>query len=113
MSKSFVTLGIINKKLLLPLFLALSQIIYIIFNKYYPVPFDNLVIQVLSMALAEMSIKLFPLILKIKDSNVSKEKEQTTKKQKIKHYAILIGLYLLNASMITGASFYDYYINNT
>ena len=58
MSKSFILCGTLNKRLLLPFLLALTEIIYIIFNKLYPLPVDNLVIQVLSMSLAEMSIKL-------------------------------------------------------
>ena len=36
MVKKFITLGEINKKHLLPLFLAIYQIINKFFNKYYP-----------------------------------------------------------------------------
>ena len=111
MSKSFILCGTLNKRLLLPFLLALTEIIYIIFNRLYPLPVDNLVIQVLSMALAEMSIKLLPLILKIGIKEDLDEKVQVDKRQKIKLYVTLSALYLLNTAVIAGASFYDFHIN--
>ena len=113
MSKSFITCGTCNKKLLLPFLLALSEIIYIVFNAAYPVNSENLVLQVLSIALAEMSIKLLPFILKIGDKDALGEKEQVDRKQKIKHYAILTAIYLLNTGAIAAASLYDYNIHGT
>ena len=64
MTKCFITFGSINKRLLLPFFLAVLEISYIIFNKYYEAR-DNLVFQTLAMAFGEMSVKLLPCLLKI------------------------------------------------
>ena len=69
MSKCFIKLGIINKKILLAFFLAACEIGYIIFNKYYPVKEVNIVLHTYSMALGEMSIKLLPYILQIRNKN--------------------------------------------
>ena len=80
MSKSFIKFGSINKKLLLPFLLAASNIAYIIFNKYYPVKEVNLILHVYSMAFGEMSIKLFPYILKISDKDIVKRNKQLTTK---------------------------------
>ena len=110
MSKSFILCGTFNKKLLLPFLLALSEIIYIIFNRKYPVPVDDLIIQKLCMALAEMSIKLLPLILKIEVKEDLDEKEQVDKRQKIKHYVILSVLYLLISGVNAGVGYYDFLI---
>ena len=108
MSKSFIICGTFNKRLLLPFLLALSEVIYIIFNSVYPVDSQNLVLLLLSIALAEMSIKLLPLILKIGDKDALGEKEQVDKKQKIKHYAILSALYLLHIGVIVAVSYFDF-----
>ena len=107
MSKSFIALGTINKKLLLPFFLAGFQISYIIFNKYYPVSVDNFVIQRISIALGEMSVKFLPCILKIDNKEELKEKEYVSTKRKIIHYIILSGIYLVNSVMTTLAKIYD------
>ena len=100
MPKSFIVLGTINKKLLLPFFLAVFQISYIIFNKYYPVSVDNIVIQMISIALGEMSVKFLPCILKIGNKDELKEKEYVNIKRKIIHYIILSGIYLVNKVII-------------
>ncbi len=67
MSKSIIIFGGINKKLLLPFFLSLAQIILVIINENYPEKENNLVLQMYMLALGEMSIKLLPLVLKISD----------------------------------------------
>ena len=110
MSKSFIVLGTVNKKLFLPFFLAVFQISYIIFNKYYPVSVDNIVIQMISIALGEMSVKFLPCILKIGNKDKLKEKEYVSIKRKIIHYIILSGIYLVNKAITTLAKFYDLYI---
>ena len=58
MSKSIIIFGGINKKLLLPFFLSLAQIILVIINENYPEKENNLVLQMYMLALGEMSIKL-------------------------------------------------------
>ena len=62
------------------------------------------------MALAEMSIKLLPCILRINSKGEVKEKEEIIKQKKCKHYTILTALYLVNTGIITGSLIFDYYI---
>ena len=83
MSKSIIIFGAINKKLLLPFFLAATEIIYLVFNKYYPVHAENLILQIYGLSLAEMSIKFLPCILKITDKEELKQKEETIKKKDV------------------------------
>ena len=63
------------------------------------------------MTLAEMSIKILPYILKIKDAEESKQKEQLIKKRKCLHYTILTLLFIINLGVISGAELYDYFVN--
>ena len=107
MSKSFIKFGSINKKLLLPFLLAASNIAYIIFNKYYPVKEVNLILHVYSMAFGEMSIKLFPYILKISDKDVVKRNKQLTTKRKCLHYTILSLLYVFTLGINGGADAHE------
>ena len=109
-SCNVIIFGSVNKKFLLPFFLAVSEIIYIIFNKYYPVQEDNMILLISSMALAEMSIKLIPFVLKIHSKEEKKEKEQLITKKKFIHYTILTSLYLVNTIIIAGAEVFDFYI---
>ena len=88
MSKSIIIFGVINKKLLLPFFLAATEIIYLVFNKYYPVHAENLILQIYGLSLAEMSIKFLPCILKITDKEELKQKEETIKKKMCTLYYI-------------------------
>ena len=108
MTECFISLGAINKRLLLPFFLAVLEISYIIFNNYYKAK-DNLVLQTLSMAFGEMSVKLLPCLLKI-NKDEFQGKDQLTKRQKIKHYAILMVLYLVNTGMIAAGTAYNFHV---
>ena len=108
MTKCFITFGSINKRLLLPFFLAVLEISYIIFNKYYEAK-DNLVFQTLAMAFGEMSVKLLPCVLKI-NKDEFQGKEQVTKRQRIKHYVILSVLYLVNTGMIAAGTAYNFHV---
>ena len=108
MTGCFISLGAINKRLLLPFFLAVLEISYIIFNNYYKAK-DNLVLQTLSMAFGEMSVKLLPCLLKI-NKDEFQGKDQLTKRQKIKHYAILMVLYLVNTGMIAAGTAYNFHV---
>ena len=108
MKECFISLGAINKRLLLPFFLAVLEISYIIFNNYYKAK-DNLVLQTLSMAFGEMSVKLLPCLLKI-NKDEFQGKDKLTKRQKIKHYAILMVLYLVNTGMIAAGTAYNFHV---
>ena len=112
MSKSIIIFGVINKKLLLPFFLAATEIIYLVFNKYYPVHAENLILQIYGLSLAEMSIKFLPCILKITDKEELKQKEETIKKKRCVHYTILTALYLISTGISSGADLFEYYLND-
>ena len=109
MTKCFISLGSVNKRLLLPFFLAAFEISYIIFNRYYTGAKDNLVLSTLAMAFGEMSVKLLPCILKINKEEFQ-GKQEVTKRQKIIHYVILSVLYLVNTGMIAAGTAYDFHI---
>ena len=110
MSKSFIKFGSINKKFLLPFLLAVSEVAYIIFNKYYPVKDVNLILHVYSMAFGEMSIKLLPYILKISDNDIIQRNKRLTTKRKCLHYTILSLLYVFTLGINGGADAYEAHV---
>ena len=105
MSNSLVIFGSLSKKLLIPLILSLAQIILSIINEYYPEKESNLVLQIYTLSLGEMSIKLLPLILKIQ---IHQDKEPLlltrTKNRKYLHYFILCILFLIYQGLRTASS---------
>ena len=107
MSKCYIKFGSINNKLFLPFLLAVSEIAYILFNKYYPVHEVNLILHVYSMAFGEMSIKFLPCILKISDKGESAIKRQIIKKKSCKHYTILVLLYFFTLNINTFVDVFD------
>ena len=100
MTKSPIIFGRINKRILLPFFVSLTQIIHLIFSKYYPENKNDIILQQLSLALGQIIIKFFPCILKI--SNEEQKKEKEIKKRKCLHYFILCALFLLNQIVVSG-----------
>ena len=108
MSKSIIIFGRLNKKYFLPLLLVICQMIYIIVNAYYPEKENNLVLQEYTLALGEMSIKLLPLILKISNKEIEKEKE--IKKRKCLHYFILCILFLFDQGLRVTADLLDHFL---
>ena len=104
MSNSLVIFGSLSKKLLIPLILSLAQIILSIINEYYPEKESNLVLQIYTLSLGEMSIKLLPLILKIQ---IHQDKEPLlltrTKNRKYLHYFILCILFLVYQGLRTAS----------
>ena len=100
MSSCFIKFGIINtKKIFLPFLLAVTEIAYLLFIKYYPVQEVNSILHIYSMALAEMSIKFLPCILKISDKGESVIKRQVIKKKCCRHYTILSLLYFFRTGI--------------
>ena len=77
MQKNIIILGRINKKFLLPFLLALTQILFNIFNEFYPEKDTCNIILLYSLIMGKISIRLFPFIFKISN-------EETTFKNKIK-----------------------------
>ena len=103
MSKSPIIFGRINKRLLLPAFLSLTQIILQIVNNFYFPEKKDIVSSIYSLAIGQIIIKFLPCILKIdndKDDETKKTKE--VKQRKCLHYFILCGLFLLERSLHSG-----------
>ena len=88
MTKKIIIFGELNKKHILPLSLAIYQIIYKIYNTYYPKGVENSVLETYSIALGMMSILFLPCIFKLKAKEEQKVKE--IHKKKWLHYPLLI-----------------------
>ena len=91
MVKKIIILGEINKKHILPLSLAIYQVLNKIFNTYYPKNILNGIFELYSMALGMLSILFLPCIFKIKVTE--EEKEREIHKRKWLHYPLLIVIY--------------------
>ena len=63
MSKKIIIFGEINKKLLLPIFLALGQTIINIINEYYPEETHNFVLNLYPISLGQILIKILLFII--------------------------------------------------
>ena len=94
MGLKLIILGELNKKHLLPVFLALSQVCIQLMNIYYPESKRNLVLEIYTTSLAIISVRLIPYIFKFWD-NVGLEKGNS-KKNKCLHYFLLILFYNLD-----------------
>ena len=73
MAKCLIKFGQMNIKLLLPFFLVLVQVSFILINTYYQEQ-NILVFLILAYSVGQMLIKLLPYILKISPNDI-KEKE--------------------------------------
>ena len=91
MVKKIIIFGEINKKHILPLSLAIYQVLNKIFNTYYPKNITNGIFELYSMALGMLSILFLPCIFKIKVTE--EEKEREIHKRKWLHYPLLIVIY--------------------
>ena len=91
MVKKIIIFGEINKKHILPLSLAIYQVLNKIFNTYYPKNILNGIFELYSMALGMLSILFLPCIFKIKVTE--EEKEREIHKRKWLHYPLLIVIY--------------------
>ena len=96
MAKCCIIIGQINKKLLLPLLAGLIQIIYDLINIFdkcnRSYEFYNSFLSWLVISISQISVRLYPLILKI--SNEQKPKVQMTKKKKFLHYFFLCLIFI-------------------
>ena len=72
MSKRIIIFGGINKKHIFPFLLAASEIIYLVFNRYYPVHDENLILTLYSISIGEMLIKFLPNPLFLKYNLIMK-----------------------------------------
>ena len=111
MSNCIIKFGQINTKFLLPIFLAVLQVVFIIINRYYEEKHNNLVFQLFAHSIGEMLIKVLPCILKISFKNLNeKQGAEETKQNKFKHYSLLCLLFIGNSSITAGAILAKYYL---
>ena len=111
MSNNLISFGTLNKKYFLALVLIVAQLIFVLFNKYYPEKITNMIIETYISALGQMSIKLLPLILKLKNANEEKV-QNLIKQKKCKHYTILSLLYMSNSLMSSMGLVIEYYVGD-
>lgn len=96
MSKQFIILGELSKKHLLPLFLALSYLTYLLINRFYPIKVKNNIIDLYSNSLGFAGIIIIPYIFKFTQNDIPNiPKEGEIQKNKYLHYFILIVIFIL------------------
>ena len=96
MSKQFILLGELSKKHLLPLFLALSYLTYLLINRFYPIKVKNNIIDLYSNSLGFAGIIIIPYIFKFTQNDIPNiPKEGEIQKNKYLHYLILIVIFIL------------------
>ena len=110
MSKCIIKFGQINTKFLLPIFLALLQVVFILINRYYEEKHNNLVFQLYAHSIGEMLIKVLPCILKISLNNKEKDDSEVIKQKKCKHYSLVCLLFIGNSSLTAAAVLSKYYL---
>ena len=97
MGKRFIIFGEINKKLVLPLIAGLTQIIYSIINLFGDNNerdiFNKSFMNIIFISLGQMSVRLYPCILKISDKE--KPNKKLSKKKKCLHYFLLCLIFFI------------------
>ena len=104
MVKKIFVLGDINKKLVLPFLLAISQIIYNINSDYFPEKVKNQTLETYTVCFGKFMIRLIPLIFKVP---MKQDKEKRLKRNKCLHYFLLCFFYALNILLIFSSSLID------
>lgn len=64
-SKKIFISGELNKKILIPLFLSLGQVLINIFNEYYPEDSPNFILDLYSISIGQIAIIFLPYLYKI------------------------------------------------
>ena len=104
MVKKLFILGDINKKLLLPFLLAISQIFYNVHNSKFPEKEPNQILETYSLSISKFFILIVPRIFKL-DSTV--EKSFFLRRKKVLNYSLLFLIYGLNIGFIYGAALFN------
>ena len=86
-----IIFGELSKKHILPLSLAIYQVLNKIFNTFYPQKASNSNIEMYAIALGMLSIIFLPCIFKLKV--IEEDKEKVIHKKKWLHYPLLIIIY--------------------
>ena len=96
MSGKFIILGELSKKHLLPLFLALSFLIYLMIIRFYPDKGENHTLDLYCNAVGFFGIIVIPYIFKFTQNDIPNiPKEGEIQKNKYLHYFILIVVFIL------------------
>ena len=106
MSKLLIKLGALNKKLLFPFFLALAQIILLIFELYYPERQNISFIDLYSEALGQIAIIIIPYLRCFSISHKKDKFKCQCSKKNFLHYFILLSLYYIDLNTSLFCSFY-------
>ena len=104
MVKKLFILGDINKKLLLPFLLAISQIFYNVHNSKFPEIEPNQILETYSLSISKFFILIVPRIFKL-DATV--EKSFFLRRKKVLNYFLLFFIYVLNIGLIAGAALFN------
>ena len=89
MSKFWIRIGEFKKKLLFPIFLALTQIIILVTDKFYQEEWNNHILESTSIGLAKIAIIIIPHI-KIFSISDGKKKQNVNVQ---KNYVFIILFY--------------------
>ena len=107
MPESIIKFGKISKKILLPIFLAILQVTYILTNRFFKEEHKNVIFQMYSCCIGQMLVKTLPCILKISLNDIKKSKlAGQIKQNKWKHYGLLILLYIGDSAINTVAEYF-------
>ena len=102
-SKKIFISGELNKKILIPLFLSLGQVLINIFNEYYPEDSPNFILDLYSISIGQIAIIFLPYLYKIHlDINKIYIIE---KRKKFLHYFLLCLFKFVNIITIALALF--------
>ena len=104
MVKKIFILGNINKKLLLPFLLAISQIFYNVHNSKFPEKEPNQVLETFSLSISKFFILIVPYIFK---ADATERNTFFLRRKKILNYFLLFLIYGLNIGFIYGAALFN------
>ena len=107
MPESIIKFGKISKKILLPIFLAILEVTFIIINRYFKEEHRNVIFQMYTFSIGQMLIKVLPCILKIALNDIKKSKlAGQINQNKWKHYSLLSLLYIGNSAIVTVVEYF-------
>ena len=101
MVKKIFLLGDINKKLLLPFLLAVSQILYNVHTTKFPEDESNQILESYSSCIGRIMILIIPYIYKVP---INEDNQKIVKRKKCLHYFLLCFIYALNIMLIFTSS---------
>ena len=102
-SKKIFISGELNKKILIPLFLSLGQVLINIFNEYYPEDSPNFILDLYSISIGQIAIIFLPYLYKI-HLDINKN-YIIGKRKKFFHYFLLCLFKFVNIITIALALF--------